>query len=122
MQSAISIGSSILGAVLGRKLTSSRNVGRAVTAARGIGRAGSQKGDIARAEEDLKVQQEKLRDMERAFEDDVNELEATFAVDALEIDSIDVRPMKTDITIRDFGLCWTPWRVTSDGIAEPLWE
>ncbi|MFT7512847.1 MAG: hypothetical protein ACI9QL_002055 [Candidatus Omnitrophota bacterium] len=122
MQSAISIGSSILGAFLGRKLTSSRNVGRAVTAARGIGRAGSQKGDIARAEEDLKVQQEKLRDMERAFEDDVNELEATFAVDALEIDSIDVRPMKTDITIRDFGLCWTPWRVTSDGIAEPLWE
>jgi hypothetical protein len=122
MNAAISIGASVMGALLGRKLTSSRNIGRASTAARSIGRSGSAKGDIARAEEELATQAEKLRDLEREFEDAVNEMELELDVANLELEEVQVRPMKTDITVKDFGLCWTPWRVTSDGIAEPLWE
>ena len=38
-QTAISIGSTILGALFGRKLTSASGVGRATTAMRGAGRA-----------------------------------------------------------------------------------
>ena len=57
----ISIGSTILGALLGRKLTSASSVGRATTAARGASRAGRERGDIQRATDEMNAQQEKLQ-------------------------------------------------------------
>lgn len=61
----ISIGSTILGALLGRKLTSASSVGRATTAARGASRAGRERGDIQRATDEMNAQQEKLQAMKK---------------------------------------------------------
>lgn len=122
VNAAISIGASLMGALLSRKLTSARNLGRATTAARSFGRSGSERSDIARAEDALETLIQKLHEMEYEFEEAVNELEFEFHTDNLHMEELQVRPMKTDITIHDFGLCWAPWRVNPAGIAEPLWE
>ena len=114
---AISIGSTILGALMGRTLTS---VGSATTAARGASRAGHERGDVQRAVDEKEVQQEKLHAMEDEFQQSIEELEEKLDPAALKYSEITVRPRKSDIVIHELGLAWTPWRVDADGIAEPL--
>ena len=51
VQTAISVGATVLGAIFGRKAVSSATIGRATTAARSAGRTMKQAGDVQRAEE-----------------------------------------------------------------------
>ncbi len=60
MQSTISIGATILGALLGSRRISSGTLGRATTAARSAGRMGRENEDVARAEEWAEVMQQRL--------------------------------------------------------------
>jgi hypothetical protein len=55
MQTAVSIGSSILGALLGRKAISAANMQRAGTAARSASRWGRESQDVERAEESIEL-------------------------------------------------------------------
>lgn len=120
VQTAISIGSTLLGAFFGRKVASAGSIGRATTAVRGVGRAGRERGDIARAETELEVQLQKLEDLEAEFQDTVNNVEASFDPEGLELEEIAIRPRKSDIIVHDIALTWGPWRVGPKGIAEPL--
>ena len=52
VQTAISVGATILTSLLGNKRVNSTTIGRATTAARGAGRAMQQEGDVKRATED----------------------------------------------------------------------
>ena len=67
---------------------------------------------------------EEVKILEEQLKADILEQEemlaAQFDLNRLEITEIQVRPRKTDITVYKMGLVWTPWRITSDGIAEPL--
>jgi len=118
-QAAISVGAGILGALFGRKLGSARNVGRATTAARGVGRASREKGDIARAAEKVRIQREKLQDLESEFNEAVEEMGDALDPAAMELDPVHIRPRKADIAVTRMALVWTPWLVDSNGIAEP---
>jgi hypothetical protein len=122
MQTAISIGATVLGAMFGRKAASVGTVGRASTAMRGVGRASREKGDIARAARELEAQQEKLLEMEREFEQEAEAIRDAADPSALEIKTVDIRPRKSDITIDRMALVWTPWRVGPVGVATPLFE
>jgi hypothetical protein len=122
LQSAISIGATIVGALFGRKLASSRNVGRATTAARGVGRAARERGDIARAEERVEKLRERLADLEGEFQEEVASLETAIDTDEVAIEAVNIRPRKSDLEVQPIRLVWTPWRVDDAGIAEPLFE
>ena len=121
MSSIISFGSSILGAVLGRKVASSTNVTRASSSMRSLSSAAREKGDIARAEEGLEILEEKFKRMEEEFQVKVDELEGELDVNALELEELEVTPRKTDISVEEFGLLWLPFKVDSTGIAEPAY-
>jgi hypothetical protein len=121
-QSVISIGATLVGALFGRKLASSRNVGRATTAARSLGRAASERGDIARAEERVEALQEQLAEIEARFEDDVAGLEVELDPGTFECEAFRVAPAKADLDVERLLLVWAPWHVDADGIAEPLFR
>jgi hypothetical protein len=120
LQTAISVGATMLGALFGRKVASVGTVGRATTAVRGVGRAAREKGDVARATQELEIQQQKLQELEREFEEELAAIRDAADPTALDVEKIDVRPRKSDITVGQVRLVWTPWRVGPDGIAEPL--
>lgn len=120
--SFISIGSSLLGALFGRKLASRTNVGRAATAARSAGRASQQKSDIARAEEKVSVLEADAKALEVESAEAIQELQEKFQVDALELENLSVTPRKGDMEIEQVALAWLPWAVTADGDSEPLFE
>ena len=108
MNTALSVGATLLGALFGRGLRSTGSVGRATTAARSASRIGKERADVVRAEENAGVLQERLDALQAQFDAEVAALREPVAPDALEIQKRAVRPRKSDIAINALGLCWTP--------------
>ncbi|MFK7817112.1 MAG: ATP-binding protein [Planctomycetaceae bacterium] len=120
LNSMISIGSSVLGALFGRKLASSTNVRRAGTAARSLTRGSKEAADVAHAEETLAEYMHRLEDLNVELEDDIREIEDELDIDNLELDEDELRPRKSDLSISEIMLVWAPWTVDKNGIAEPI--
>jgi hypothetical protein len=121
MDTAISIGASVVGALFGRKLASRANVGRAATAMRGIGRAADERGDVGRAEERVAQLRAKLAELEQGCRDEIARLEAASA-DGLALEAVRVPARKADLDVAPLVLVWQPWRVAADGSALPAWS
>jgi hypothetical protein len=114
----ISFGASLLGALIGRKLTSSTNVTRAASAMKGVGKSLEQRDDIGRAEDSVEGVEEKLAKLEGEFQEELARIEQMVAVDRLALEDVSVQPRKTDLAIGTVALLWTPWYVGSDQTAE----
>lgn len=121
LQTAISFGSTLLGALAGRKLASRTNVSKASTSLRGLGRAGKEREDVAAAKESLAAEQEKLEQLNARFEEEAAAVAAKLDAETLELSRLEFAPRKTDVDVEFVGLVWTPWIVDSAGIAEPAW-
>ena len=106
LSSALSLGTTLLGAFLGRKKVSTTTINRAGTAMRRASRSGKEKDDVGRAEDRLAVAIERLEELEVALEADIRELEMQYEPDALTVDTIHIPPRKSDIQFAWFGLCW----------------
>jgi hypothetical protein len=122
LQTAISVGATVLGALFGRKLTTAGTIGRATTAARGVGRATRERGDVARAKEQLEAEQSKLEMLEEQLEDDIVSLREHHDPELLEITERHIRPRKADISVTRIALAWSPYGVGDDQVATPLFE
>jgi len=122
MQTAVSIGSSILGALLGRKAISATNVGRVGSAARSATRIGRESEDVARAEESLEVLQQRLADAQREVEAEVARLEVTLDPATITLRAVEVPARKSDIAVGEVALVWAPWRKGADGFPAPAYE
>jgi molybdopterin converting factor small subunit len=122
MQTAISAGATVLGALFGRKIASVGSVGRAATTARGLGRAAREKEDIARAQREIETLQQQYRDLETEFKEEIAQLDAPVDPDGFEFKEQVVRPRKSDIAVGNFGLVWLPWHVDESGVAAPAYE
>ena len=122
MQTAVNIGSSILGALFGRKALSVGNVSRVGTAARSATRIGRESQDVARAEESLEVLKQRFADAQREVEAEVAKLEGSLDSAALALRSVDVPARKSDIAIGEVALVWTPWRKGADGFPAPAYQ
>ncbi len=108
MQTAISVGTSILGALLGRKATSVGNAQRVGSAARSAGRLGKEGADVDRAEESREVIQQRLTEMQNELESEVSRLRSELDPTTVVIDQTSVKPRKTDIDVRTVALLWIP--------------
>ena len=118
---AITLGTSILGAVFGGKLASSTNIGKMATTMRTAGKMSGAKQDVALAEETVDAIQQRLDDLSTQFEAEANALMEGAAPDSLVLTDVSIAPKKTDITIVTLALCWTPWIVDAKGNAEAAW-
>jgi hypothetical protein len=122
VNTAVTIGTSILGALFGRKAISATNVGRVGTAARSATRIGRESQDVARAEENIEVLRQRLADMQRESDAEVARLEGTLDAGTIALRSVDVPARKYDIAVGEVALVWTPWRKGADGFPAPAYE
>ena len=67
VQTAISFGTTVLGALFGRKKLSTTTLGKATTAARGVSRSMKESKDIERAEDTVESTKQKLLDLQKNF-------------------------------------------------------
>ena len=78
-------------------------------------------GDVGRANETVEALSKQLADLEAQFQAEVDSM--SVAVDPLteKLETITLKPKKTDITVRVVFLAWTPeWRDAS-GSTTPAW-
>lgn len=106
MSTAISIGTSILGAFLGRKKVSITNLGRAGSAARSAGRIGRESEDVTRAQDDLEDLQQRRSELEREFADVSAALQSQFDPALAAVDRVQVKARKSDIDVVSLAVLW----------------
>lgn len=121
LSTVLSLGSTVLGALFGRKAVSRGTIGGARSTARGMGRIAREKGDIKRAKETLAATRAKVADLEAQFEEACLDVKDRYALDVLELDDKVIRPKKADIDIGVVRLVWVPHRAGPRGV-EPLFD
>jgi hypothetical protein len=118
---AINVGTTILGAVFGRKLASAGNIGKAATTIRSATKVAGEQQDVAQAEETADAIQKRIDDLNTQFQSEANALIDGATPDGVKVEEIVVTPKKTDVTIVQLVLAWTPWSTKADGTAEQAW-
>jgi hypothetical protein len=118
MQSAISMGATLLGAFLGGRRAA---VGRATTAARGLGRSQKEARDVERASDNLEVAKQRFDELEAEFQQELAGLESTFDASTIALETRAVRPRKAAVAVRSVVLAWAPHWQAEDGSRTPAW-
>ncbi len=116
----LTVGSSLLGAFLGKKTLSATNISKAATAARSAGKLVKERTDIGYAEENVEAVQQRLAALEAEFKAETEKLSTHVDPTSIELEEVTLQPKKSDITISQVALVWTPWSMTSDGEATTL--
>ncbi len=120
--SVISVGTTFLSALLGRKKLSVTNLRRARSAYRGVGQVSKEKQDVVRAQEQLVALQQDLEELNADLEAEIQELTSVYEEDLEELEPLALKPRKTDIDMRIMALAWVPFRETEDGDLEAAWD
>jgi len=119
MQTAISVGATVLGALFGRKTLSTGNIGRATTAARGVSRSLKERGEVGGAQAGLETARQKIAELETELESEIRELSDASTPEGIPVQSTSVKPRKSDITVEGVSLVWVPWWIGDTGSARP---
>jgi hypothetical protein len=106
LQTAISFGATVLGALFGRKLASTGNIGRATTAARGVSRTMREREDVGRATDTVAAVQQQLADLQAQFEGESAAMQKDVDATALAVNKSLLRPRKSDIAVTSIALAW----------------
>ena len=118
LQTAISVGVTLLDAFMGRKTFGRTTLGRATTAARGAGRILKEGQDVQRAEENLQAMERQLAELQGQVTQETEALKTAVDPLAEELEALEIRPRKTDISVRVLSLGWAPyWRDQRGGMA-----
>ena len=105
-QTAVSLGATLLGALMGRKTVSMSTLGRATTTARGVGRSMKEAADVAQAQERQHAAEEELQAIESELQREVQALHD--AAPHVVIETTEVKPKRAGIDVRLVALAWKP--------------
>jgi hypothetical protein len=107
MQTAVSMGATLLGALLGRKAVSVGNIGRATTAARGVGRTMKEASDVKRAAESVESVKAAVTALEGQLADDIAAVTARLDQDAA-LERVPLAPKRGQVEVQFVALAWSP--------------
>ena len=119
LDTAVSFGTAILGAVLGRKRVSSSSIG---TAVRRAGSSRKEAGDVKRAKQTAAKVQKDMAQLERDLAAEIRKLETAHNSQKEELKEVTVKARVSDIHVPVFGLVWVPYRDRGDGRLESAWD
>jgi len=121
LDTAVSFGTAILGAVLGRKRVSTSSATRIGTAIKTASGARKEAADIKRAEETAAKVRADIETLNRELRKEVAALESSFDAQAEELNEVVIRARSTDIHVPLVGLAWMPYRADETGRLRPAW-
>ena len=121
LDTAISFGTAILGAVLGRKKLSSSTATKGGSAIKTAGSASKEAADVARAEKVAAKVRADIAALNSRLEKEIADLDTRFDAQAEELSEIVVRAKSTDIHVAITGLAWLPYTEGENGRLKPAW-
>jgi len=122
LDTAVSFGTAILGAVLGRKRfssTSARGLGTAMRSASG---ARKEAADVERAEQNAQQIRADIAALDAELEKEVAALDAGFDAQSEPLKEVVVRAKVADISVPLLALAWMPYLTDADGRLRPAWR
>ena len=103
--SVLTVGGSVLGALFGGRRAGA--LAKASTAARRIGRISKERADVGHAEADARSLGEQEAALESELAAEIAHLGAQFDPATIAIESVTVRPRKSDLAVEDIALVWS---------------
>ena len=121
LDTAISFGTAILGAVLGRKKLSSSTATKMGSAIKTAGSARKEAQDVERAKQTAEKVKADMAALNKQLEQEIRELDTSFDAQSEELSEIVVRAKSTDIHVAVTGLAWLPYTADESGRLRPAW-
>jgi len=122
LDTAISFGTAILGAVLGRKKISASTASKIGTAIKTAGGAGKEAADVERARQTAEKVRADMAELNARLEKEIEDLDTAFNARDEQLDEIVVRAKSTDIHVALTGLAWMPYAADQKGRLRPAWQ
>lgn len=116
LDTAVSIGTSILGAIFGGRSSAATRAG---SAARSAGRVFNERGDVARADESFEALSAERDALLKSIEQEAGTLSASLDPSSVMLEKLRIAPRKSDIAVGRIALAWEPWRAGPDGFPRP---
>ena len=105
LQTGLSMGATLLGAIFGRKVIGAGTLGRATTAARGVGRSMKESEDIKRASENVDALHARIK----ALDDEIlKETQKITEGAQATIEKVSLAPKRGQVSVQLIGLGWMP--------------
>jgi len=117
VEAAVSVGTSLLGALFGRRRISATNISRMGTAARSVSRTAKDRADVAQAGESLETLESKKRQMESELEAQLQAIPETVDPQKVELSTVELKPRRSDVVVQTVSLVWLP----EDASGQRLW-
>lgn len=115
IDAAVTVGTAILGGLLGRRSVSTTRVG---TAMRSVSRMGKETGDVARAQETAAQVGAELAELQGRLEEELAKIDAGPGADA-PLTEVAVRPRASDVHVHFVALAWVPYVPADDSRLTP---
>jgi hypothetical protein len=112
--SFLNVGADLFGVVFGRK--------KVTTAVGSMSRTYRESSDIGRAEENVEAVRRQLEDLQAKIESEVAVIHSQMDATAAPLETVAVKPKKTNINVRLFTLAWAPYVRDASGELKPAWE
>jgi len=122
MDTAISLGGALLGAVFGRGKIGVGTIGKVGTAARGMGRAAQQRGDVTRATESVAALQAQYGELESKLQGEIEALGASYDAQREELERIAIKSKSGDVHVQLVALAWVPYVTDASGMTAAAWR
>jgi hypothetical protein len=108
VSSAVSFGSTVLGAIFGKKILTTGNISKVATAAKSVGRTMQTSENVEIAQQKLQSAQAELDDLHDKLKKEIDELKEQYESGNLKLESVELKPTKSNINVRLVGLVWLP--------------
>lgn len=115
METAISVGSAILGAFLGRKVFSSTTANKSARGVRNAGQFMKERQDVQLAQEEMDRLRQELEALATELQEKVQEQSAGWDPAAVELEVVSINPRRADIYDVRVCLLWQPVLTFSTG-------
>ncbi len=106
LNTAVTVGAGLLGALFGRKAVSATNLTRVGQAVRAGSRAMKERGDITRAGENVEAIDQQIQELNAQLESEIAALDTKVDPSTEVFETVTLRPKKTGITLRLVALGW----------------
>jgi len=108
MDTALSFGVAILGALLGRKKLSTTTATRTARGMRNAGRVMKERGDVQRAEEEVARVEEELVLLSNALQERLEQVANRFTPDKFPVEQVILTPRRADVFNINVAVVWEP--------------
>jgi DNA helicase HerA-like ATPase len=121
INAAISIGTTLLGAFLGRKTFSTSNASRAGSAISRASKTYKEKMDVNQVQDDINNLNKQIEELNNQLNTDIQSLSSSYDPDNIKLEDVIIRPTKSGINVKSMSLAWLPHWIT-EGESSPAYE